>query len=143
MLDGGLGDDRYIVDFGHQGVIPFGHRAATLFEDNGGGHDRLEVYATDPFFEIMQRPVIFQRDFAFHRDEQNLSIELTLDNNAAESTIRLRRMDLEASQIETLAFGNTNVDLVHLFNSLATDGAWTRFQLTANSSANGLLVAPL
>lgn len=142
-LDGGLGDDRYIVDFGHQGVIPFGHRAATLFEDNGGGHDRLEVYATDPFFEIMQRNVMFERDFAFHRDEQNLSIELTLDNNAAESTIRLRRMDLEASQIETLAFGNTNVDLVHLFNSLATDGGWTRFQLTANSSANGLLVAPL
>jgi hypothetical protein len=143
FLDGGLGDDRYIIDFGHQGVIPFGHRAATIFENNGGGHDRLEVYATDPFFQIMDRPVIFERDFAFHRDDQNLSVELTLDNNAAESTILLRRMDLAASQIETLAFGNTNVDLVHVFNSLAADGTWTRFQLSANSSANGLLVMPL
>ncbi|MBL8891722.1 MAG: M10 family metallopeptidase C-terminal domain-containing protein [Planctomycetaceae bacterium] len=142
-LDGGLGNDRYIVGFGHQGVVAFGHRAATLFENAGGGHDRLEVYDTDPFFEIMKRPVIFQRDFAFHRDDQNLSIELTLDNNAAESTIRLRRMDLAASQIETLAFGATNVDLVHIFNSLAADGKWTRFQLSDSSSANGLLVAPL
>jgi hypothetical protein len=142
-LDGGLGNDRYIVGFGHQGVIAFGHRAATIFENAGGGHDRLEVYDTDPFVEIMKRPVIFQRDFAFHRDDQNLSIELTLDNNAAESTIRLRRMDLAASQIETLAFGATNVDLVHIFNSLAADGTWTRFQLSGASSANGLLVAPL
>lgn len=143
FLDGGLGDDRYIVEFGHQGIIPFGHRAATIFEENGGGHDRLEVYASDPFFQIMERNVMFERDFAFHRDEQNLSIELTLDNNAAEATILINRMDLEASQIETLAFGNTNVDLVHLFNSLAADGGWTRFQLTAKSSDNGLLVAPL
>ncbi len=142
-LDGGLGDDRYIVGFGHQGVVPFGHRAATIFENLGGGNDRLEVYDTAPFFEIMQRPVIFQRDFAFHRDDQNLSIELTLDNNAAESTVLLRRMDLAASQIETLAFGSTNVDLVHIFNSLAADGVWTRFQLSGASSANGLLVAPL
>lgn len=143
FLDGGLGDDRYIVGFGHQGVIAFGHRAATIFENGGGGHDRLEVYDTDPFFEIMDRPVIFERDFAFHRDAQNLSVELTLDNNAAESTILLRRMDLAASQIETLAFGATNVDLVHIFNSLAADGVWTRFQLSGASSANGLLVAPL
>lgn len=143
FLDGGLDDDRYIVGFGHQGVIAFGHRAATIFENAGGGHDRLEVYDTDAFFEIMKRPVIFQRDFAFHRDDQNLSIELTLDNNAAESTILTRRMDLAASQIETLAFGTTNVDLVHVFNSLATDGVWTRFQLSGASSANGLLVAPL
>lgn len=143
FLDGGLGDDRYLVEFGHQGIIPFGHRAATIFEENGGGHDRLEVYASDPFFQIMERNVMFERDFAFHRDEQNLSIELTLDNNAAEATILINRMDLEASQIETLAFGNTDVDLVHLFNSLAADGGWTRFQLTANSSANGLLVASL
>jgi hypothetical protein len=52
-------------------------------------------------------------------------------------------MDLAASQIETLAFGATNVDLVHVFNSLAADGVWTRFQLSGSSSANGLLVAPL
>ena len=142
-LDGGFGDDTYIIEFGHQGIVPFGHRSASLFEDNGGGHDVVDVYETSDFFEIMGRDVIFDRDFAFHRDEQNLYIELTLDNNAAENTIRLRRMDLVDSQIETLRFGTTDVDLVDLFNQLAPDTDWSRFQLTANSTANGLLVTPL
>lgn len=142
-LDGGLGDDRYVIEFGHQAVVSFGHDSATIFEDNGGGTDRIEVYQAAEFQAIMGRGVIFERDFAFHRTGEDLTIELTLDNNAAEASISVLRMDLAASKIETLSFGEINVDLDFLFNQMTDQVRWTRFQLLTDSTANGLLVSAI
>ncbi len=90
----------------------------------------------------MDRDVIFEKDFAFHRNDEDLFIELTMDNNAAEASIAINRQDLAASQIETLRFfGGIDVDLVALFDQMSTDTRWTRFELTENSTANGLLVS--
>jgi len=142
MLNGGLGDDRYVLTFGHQAAVAFGHDSATIFEDGEGGQDRLEVYDYDEFLAIMDRDVVFERDFAFHRNDEDLFIELTLDNNAAEASIAIQRMDLAASQVETMRFFNgIDVDLVSLFNQMTNETRWTRFELLADSTANGFLVS--
>lgn len=142
FMNGGLGDDRYLLTFGHQAAVAFGHDSATIFEDNAGGQDRVEVYDYDEFLAIMDRDVIFEKDFAFHRNDEDLFIELTMDNNAAEASIAIQRQDLVNSQVETLRFfGGIDVDLVYLFDQMTTQDRWTRFELTESSTANGLLVS--
>ncbi len=141
LLRGGAGDDRYI--FGVSDGFD------VISEAGLGGQDTLiigQVTSTPytphtvPTISGFPGLTLLQDDFIFRKVGNDLAVDLRLNRGDSQGIVRIKDHYLAGSEIETLEFNGTRVDLVDLGDQITSAGG-KRFQLTANSSANGFLAA--
>lgn len=122
---GNAGNDTYHWSFGDGGDL--------INESAGAGRDRLVL---GPIPGLNSLP----EDFRFTLSGLDLLIDLRIDNTT-ETVLRIKNHTQGASRVETLEFGGVRVDLVSLASQISAPEQ--RFNLTANTSAFGFLVAPV
>ena len=145
VLSGGQGNDT-LRGYGGDDFLTGGTGGDTFVftvadGDNTIDEQRLAGRDTVQFLEFPQLDS-FSEDFQFRLEGRDLVISLTLDGSAtADTTVRIIDQTRGASRIESLSFGSALVDLDNL-TSQAT-GANQQFQLTAETTIFGNLVAPV
>jgi len=132
-LFGGEGNDRYGFKPGYEQVF--------INEQANGGTDTLEI-------EGMFNLDSLQDDLTFQRLGNNLHVRLDWDSefDANTDTIQIFNMTDPLSQVESLKLSNpegmvAQVDLISVFTQ--ADGTRRRFEVLAESSEFGSLVAPV
>lgn len=127
LLFGGAGNDTYIFEPGDGFNI--------INEERSAGRDTIQIRNVPGGLSG------FSTDFTFYRRFRDLFIDLTLNGGDSEVTIQIKDQRWGRSQIETLQFGTTRVDLTSVY--ALTTSTPQRFQLTTDSNAFGFIAAPL
>jgi Ca2+-binding RTX toxin-like protein len=125
IMQGDAGNDTYEWSFGDGSDL--------IDEAGGAGRDRI-LLADIPRLDSLSE------DFRFSLSGNDLLIDLRFDGST-EAILRVKNQMQGSSRIETLEFDGIRVDLVSLSSQITAPEQ--RFEITANSSAFGFLVAPV
>ena len=126
-IAGSDGNDIYIWGVGDE---------YDVINEQGNG-DNADILNITNFPTINR----IDEDFKFRMQGDDLLIDLRLDGEALESTLRIKNQTIASSQVETMIIRGVRIDLTDLVNqvSLGVD----TFATTGTSSANGALVVPV
>jgi Ca2+-binding RTX toxin-like protein len=127
LLFGGTGNDTYVFEPSDGFNV--------IDEERSGGRDRILIR------QVPGGLTGFSTDFTFYRRFRDLFIDLTIGGGDSEVTIQIKDQRWGGSQVETLQFGNTQVDLRSVY--ALTTSTPQQFRLTSDFNVFGFIAAPL
>jgi serralysin len=147
LIVGGKGDDYLRGGAGNETyVFGIGDGFDVIDEQGLGGTDTLLISQVNEKLGSPITPVAFagmdflQDDMVFRRIANDLVVDLRLNRGDSEGITRItNHFSNPLSQIETLNFLGTRVDLVDLGTKIVGTNVNHRFQISSTMGANGFL----